>query len=68
MLVKGEQALHYRFGVEKAYIELSSDPEELVDLYDSTDPDVLALWAELMPYVLAFNSKYPSLAATDAGP
>jgi hypothetical protein len=54
----------------KWFYDLSTDPTEQVNLYDPTDPDVIALWEQLLPRVeeLANRDENPDAVPQDPGP
>lgn len=77
-LVRGDLKLMYHWGegsqpsydltMQKLLYNLAEDPGEQVNLYDSEDPDVIALWALLMPEVERMDALREGISPIDPGP
>lgn len=66
--IKNQKKLMYYWDGRKHFYDLAADPEELVDLYDATNPDVVAGWAELRPEVDHIVAAWPEVTAVGAEP
>ncbi len=60
--------LGYTWNGDRFFHRRGTDPTELVDAYDPEDPDVVALWDQLMPYVEAAMPLLPEQTPVEAGP
>ncbi len=60
--------LLYSWSGQKELYDLRQDPLEQEDLYDPGDPEVIALWELLMPWVGATHSIHPEWSPTAPGP
>jgi hypothetical protein len=65
---KDDQKLMYWWAGGKRYFDLSIDPSEATDLYDPTDPAVLALWDVLDAKIGEARTFWPDLVPADADP
>jgi len=64
-----QQKLAYRWSTsEKEFYRLDSDPLEVDDVYDPLDPDVVALWEQLMPEVDRADVLITDHGPQDPGP
>ncbi len=50
-IVRDNKKLIFYWSGAVAYFDRNTDPDELVNLYDPTDPTVLELWADLKPMI-----------------
>ena len=66
--VQGDKKLMYWWDGTKRFYDLTADPDEESDVYDSSDPDVIALWEELQPIVEHTTEIWPRLNPRDVGP
>lgn len=57
-VVREDQQLIYHFNGDKFLYDLATDPDGSTNLYDSADPDVTALWSELMPGVVKIREEW----------
>ena len=62
------KVLTYSSNGRKAFYDASTDPGELVDLYDAADPQVIALWEDLSAELDRINGYIPHLVFQDSGP
>lgn len=67
-VVTGDHKLVYSWSSEKHFQDLAADPDEAVNLYSPTDPDVLAAWELLLPEVQRLQAEWPEIVATAPGP
>jgi arylsulfatase A-like enzyme len=66
--VQGDRKLMYWWDGRKRFYDLATDPDEENDLYDASDPAVIALWEELQPIVEHTDEVWPRLNPTAIGP
>jgi arylsulfatase A-like enzyme len=66
--VQGDKKLMYWWDGTKRFYDIGTDPDEQTDLYDASDPDVIALWDELEPIVEHTDEVWPGLDPKDVGP
>ncbi len=66
--IQGDRKLMYWWDGTKRFYDLSTDVDEEDDLYDPSDPAVLALWDELQPIVEHTDEVWPALDPTAIGP
>jgi arylsulfatase A-like enzyme len=66
--VQGDKKLMYWWDGTKRFYDIGTDPDEQTDLYDASDPDVIALWDELQPIVEHTDEVWPGLDPKDVGP
>ena len=67
-VITPEDKLVYHWEGDKYYFDRASDPDDLNNLYDPSDPRVLALWDELQPKVDEFEAYIDDAAPIDPGP
>jgi arylsulfatase A-like enzyme len=66
--IQGDSKLMYWWTGTKRFYDLSSDPEEQNDIYDPSDPRIIALWDVLQPIVERTDEVWPGLNPTEVGP
>ena len=66
--VKVDKKLMYWWDGTKRFYDLATDPDEQDDIYDASDPDVIALWEELQPVIEHTQEVWPGLRPRDVGP
>jgi arylsulfatase A-like enzyme len=66
--IQGDKKLLYWWNGTKRFYDLTADPLEESDIYDPSDPDVIALWEELQPIVEHTAEIWPRLHPRDVGP
>jgi membrane-anchored protein YejM (alkaline phosphatase superfamily) len=66
--IQGDKKLMYWWNGTKRFYDLSTDPDEQNDLYDSSDPRVVALWEVIQPIVERTDEVWPGLNPTEVGP
>jgi len=67
-VVQDDKKLFYNWNGSKEYYDLAADPGELANVYDSTDPDVVALWELLAPQLEAVEAAMGGASPVDPGP
>jgi hypothetical protein len=65
--IQGDAKLMYWWNGTKRFYDLSSDPDEQIDLYDPRNPRVQELWDVLQPIVERTDAAW-GLNARDVGP
>lgn len=66
---RGGKQLHYDWDGNKGFYDLTTDPTQTTNLYDSTDPDVVDLWTDMDALVREVRTSWSHLGMpTDAGP
>ncbi len=59
----------YSWGAGRKYLyDLDADPAELTDIYDPTDPNVIALWDELTPILERMDPLVEYYSPANVGP
>jgi arylsulfatase A-like enzyme len=66
--IRGDKKLMYWWNGTKRFYDLSADPDEVDDIYDASDPDVIALWEDLQPIVEHTEEVWPGLNPMEVGP
>jgi hypothetical protein len=66
--VQGDDKLMYWWDGTKRFYDLAVDPDEEDDIYDASDPRVIALWDELQPIVEHTDDVWPGLNPLEVGP
>ena len=66
--IRGDHKLMYWWDGTKRFYDLGADPDEQNDIYDSSDPDLVALWEELQPIVEHTEEVWPGLHPRSIGP
>jgi arylsulfatase A-like enzyme len=66
--VQEDRKLMYGWDGTKRFYDLALDPDEEVDLYDPSDPDVVRLWETLQPIVEHTDDVWPGLGPVQVGP
>ncbi len=66
--IQGDKKLMYWWDGTRRFYDLAADPDEQFDLYDPTDPAVVALWDELQPIVEHTDEVWPGLNPRRVGP
>ena len=66
--VQEDRKLMYAWDGAKRFYDLALDPDEQVDLYDPSDPDVVRLWETLQPIVEHTDEVWPGLKPVQVGP
>jgi arylsulfatase A-like enzyme len=67
-VIKVDKKLMYWWDGTKRFYDLATDPEEENDIYDPSDPDVIALWEELQPVIEHTQDVWPGLRPRAVGP
>jgi arylsulfatase A-like enzyme len=66
--VQSDRKLIYWWNGTKRFYDLTADPNEQNDIYDPSDPDVIALWEALQPIVEHTEEVWPGLNPREVGP
>lgn len=66
-ITKGDRQMLYHFDGDRYAYDLAADPEGTVNIYDPADPEIIALWDELLPKVQRIRGEW-GLIPTDPGP
>jgi hypothetical protein len=61
-VVQGGTQLLYDWNGRRALYRISEEPAGLVDQYDPADPEVVALWESMMPFVDEISATWDHLA------
>jgi arylsulfatase A-like enzyme len=67
-VLQGEYKLMYWWAGGKHYFDTAVDPAEQVDLYDTTDPEMMDLWKVLDGEIAVAQQNWPKLTPTDPVP
>jgi len=59
---RGDKTLHYQFDGEVFFADRTEDPQELVDRFDATDPEVQSMWEALQPEIARIQTLFTDQA------
>ncbi len=58
-VVRGDLQMNYDWDGNRALYHLDTDPQGLIDVYEASDPDVVALWTSMGALVEEVRGYYP---------